>query len=109
MSKGSFAHLSLPPIASDALKKLGQNFKIARLRRRESRKLWAQRLGVSIPTLIRLEQGDPGVGLGICATALWLMGRTQAILELADPKHDQGALEKEIREASLRYAPRRKN
>lgn len=72
MPKAPMAHSTLPPIAAEALKKLGQNLKIARLRRRESRKLWAGRLGVSIPTLVRLEEGDPGISLGICATALWL-------------------------------------
>jgi len=78
MPKATPALASLPPIASEALRRLGENLAIARVRRKESQRAWAQRLGVSVPTLIRMEQGDPGVSAGIYATALWLMGRVQA-------------------------------
>jgi hypothetical protein len=97
---------SLPPIASEALRRLGENLAIARVRRKESQRAWAQRLGVSVPTLIRMEQGDPGVSAGIYATALWLMGRVQALPELADPNSDRGALEMDVREAMQRRAVR---
>jgi len=106
MPKLSEALTSLPPVASQALRKLGENLAIARVRRKESQRLWAQRLGVSIPTLIRMEQGEPGVSVGVYATALWLMGRVQALAELADPKHDQGALELDVRQAVQRRAVR---
>lgn len=56
---------------------------IACKRWRESRKAWAQRIGVY-------------------ASALWLLGRAQAIPELVAPQLDLGALESEIRVASLR-------
>lgn len=97
---------SLPPAASQALRKLGENLAIARVRRRETQRAWAARLGISIPTLIRLERGDPGVGLGIVATALWMLGRAQALPELADPEKDRGALEREVREAVKRRTVR---
>lgn len=96
----------MPPAASEALKRLGANLAIARVRRKESQRVWAQRLGVSVPTLIRLEQGDARVGIGIYATALWLMGRVQALAELADPAQDRGALEMDVREAVKRRAVR---
>lgn len=60
---------------------------------------WASRLGVSVPTLMRLEAGEPGVGMGIYATALWLIGRDGALAELASPEKDRGALELDVREA----------
>jgi transcriptional regulator with XRE-family HTH domain len=82
---------------TQALARLGENLAIARLRRRESQRAWAKRLGVSVPTLIRLEQGDAGVGVGIYATALWLIGRSGALPELAAPSEDRGALESDIR------------
>jgi transcriptional regulator with XRE-family HTH domain len=96
----------LPPAASRALKQLGENLAIARVRRRETQRAWAQRIGVSIPTLIRLEHGDPGVGIGIVATALWMLGRAQALPELADPSTDRGALEREVRAAVQRRSVR---
>ena len=51
-------------------------------------------VGVSIPTLIRMERGDPGVGAGIYVTALWLIGTSNALPDLAAPEADRGALEK---------------
>ncbi len=106
MSKSSGAVSALPPVASEALRRLGENLAIARARRKESQRLWAKRLGVSIPTLIRMEQGEPSVGIGIYATALWMIGRVQALPDLADPKHDQGAFELDVRRAVKRRAAR---
>ena len=108
MPKRPEALLSLPPAATEALSRLGQNIAVARKRRNESQRVWAQRLGVSVPTLIRLEHGDPGVGIGSLATALWLIGRVQALPELADPEKDRGALELDVREALQRGGSRRK-
>ena len=97
---------SLPPAVAAALARLGEHLALARVRRKQSQREWAQRLGVSVPTLIRLEKGDPGVGAGIVATALWLVGRVAALGELADPQQDRGALELDLREATRRRAVR---
>jgi hypothetical protein len=79
---------------------------LARVRRKESQRVWAKRLGVSIPTLIRMEQGEPSVAIGVYVTALWLLGRVQALAVLAEPQYDQGALELDVRRASKRRAVR---
>jgi transcriptional regulator with XRE-family HTH domain len=92
----------MPPVVLAHLRALGENLAIARKRRRESLKSWAQRIGVSEPTLIRMEKGDASVSMGVYATALWLMGRSQAIGELAAPEHDMGALEDAVRAAKAR-------
>src|SRR5690349_18961649 len=106
MPKSPQALLSIPPAATAALRSLGENLAIARVRRRESQRAWARRLGVSVPTLIRMERGDPGVGAGIYATALWLMGRVHALAAAAAPSEDQCALESDVREALKRRAVR---
>lgn len=106
MPKSPRALEALPPAVVQALTRLGENLAIARLRRRESQRAWAKRLGVSVPTLIRLERGDAGVGVGIYATALWLIGRAGSIPALADPGEDRGALESDIRKALRRRAVR---
>ena len=108
MPKSPDALASLPPIVSRSLEKLGENLAIARIRRKESQRVWAQRLGISVPTLIRLEKGDPGVGIGILATALWMIGRAQALPELAEPENDHGALELDVRAAIERRAARKR-
>lgn len=99
MPKTARALLQLPPATTAALEKLGADLAVARLRRKESLKTWAQRMGVSVPTLQRLEAGDPAVGIGIVATALWLIQRDGELGKLAAPEHDQGAIEMDIREA----------
>ena len=84
------------------LRQLGENLSLARKRRKESLKTWAGRIGVSEPTLVRMEAGDPGVAIGTYATALWMIGRAQALPELAAPQLDLGALESELRVARQR-------
>jgi transcriptional regulator with XRE-family HTH domain len=106
MPKSSPSLRILPPAAAQALKALGENLAIARLRRHETQKAWAKRFGISVPTLIRMEQGDPKVGVGIYATALWLIGRAAALAELAAPAEDRGALEDEVSQALTRRATR---
>lgn len=99
MPKTSRAIIQMPPATVAALEKLGADLAVARLRRGESLKTWSKRLGVTTPTLLRLEAGDPGVGLGILATALWLIGRDAELADLAAPEHDKGALDKDVRQA----------
>ena len=108
MSKNSFSLISTPPEVDAALARLGESLALARLRRKESQRIWSQRLGISVPTLIRLERGDSSVSMGIYATALWMMGRVQALGELADPVTDLGALEMDIRNAKNTRASRSK-
>lgn len=104
MPKHPEALQSMPPAATRALRALGENLAIARVRRREPQRVWAKRLGVSVPTLIRMERGEPGVSVGIYATALWLIGRIDVLPELAAPATDRGALENEVRHAVRRRA-----
>lgn len=99
MPKTARALLELPPATAAAIEKLGADLAVARLRRKESLKTWAKRMGVSVPTLQRLEAGDPGVGIGIVATALWLIKRDGELRHLAAPEQDQGAIEMDVREA----------
>ena len=99
MPKTARALQQLPPATLAAIERLGADLAVARLRRKESLKTWAQRMGVSVPTLQRLEAGDPGVGIGIVSTALWLIQRDGELGTLAAPEHDQGAIEMDVREA----------
>jgi hypothetical protein len=99
MPKLARALLQLPPSTAAAIEKLGADLAVARLRRKESLRSWAQRLGITVPTLQRLEAGDPSVGIGIVATALWLIQRDGELGQLAAPEHDRGAIEMDVREA----------
>lgn len=107
MSKKSSAIDAMPSSVLAHLRELGENLSVARKRRRETIKAWAQRIGVSEPTLIRMEKGDPSVSMGVYATALWMMGRDQAMVDLAAPEHDMGALEEAVRVAKARAVRKR--
>src|SRR5438132_10890224 len=97
MSKTKLLADTLPPVVAKALRELGGNIAVARVRRREPQRAWAQRIGVSVPTYVRLEKGDPSVSMAAYAAALWLMGRVQALAEVAAPEKDLTALEQDFR------------
>jgi transcriptional regulator with XRE-family HTH domain len=106
MSKLASAVESLPLAAATALRKLGADLAIARKRRGQSLREWATRVNVSVPTLMKMEKGDPSVSAGVYATALWLIKRHGALAEVAEPRDDLAALEAEIRLAEQRHKPR---
>lgn len=53
---------------------LGERLRLARLRRKLTSVLFAERMGVSRDTLHRLEKGDPGISLGTYLRALRILG-----------------------------------
>ena len=59
-----------------------------------------QSLGVTSPTLLRMERGDPKVSMGAYATAMWLIGRSDQLPLLAAPHLDYAAAEAEARKVS---------
>jgi len=72
-----------------ALQRLGENVRVARVRRRMSQEVLAQACGISRKTLYSLESGAPGATTATVFTVLWklgLLGTTQA---LADPDTDE--------------------
>lgn len=102
MPKPSPAAEILPAAAAKSLQSLGADLAIARKRRAEPLRAWALRMGVSVPTLTRMERGDPAVGMGVYVTALWLVGRHNALAELAAPQQDDAALAQEVAKAKAR-------
>lgn len=102
MPRRSDAVETLPGAPAVALKRLGADLAVARKRRKQSLVSWAARLNVSVPTLAKMEKGDPTVSAGVYATALWLIQRQEALATLADPQHDLVALQTEIQRVSRR-------
>lgn len=96
MPRAAASIVSLPGPAQASLEVLGSHLHLARKRRGESLRSWALRMDVSVPTLRAMEKGDPRVSMGVYATALWLLGRSDALLDLAAPENDAQALAQEI-------------
>lgn len=78
--------------ARRALASLGANIKTARLKRRISVKGFAERVGVSERTVMRLEKGDDGVSIGTLAMACLVLGEIDRIAEFLDAASDDTGL-----------------
>src|SRR5579883_3063543 len=85
----------LPLPVKRTLTKLGNDIRAARLRRRITATLMAERAFITRTTLGKVEKGDPGVSLGIYATVLFILGLTSRLEELADVKNDALGLQLE--------------
>ena len=90
---------SLPIPAKRALRKLGQDIRDARRRRRIPMALLADRARISRSTLTKVEKGDESVALGIYASVLFVLGLIEGLGNLADPATD--AIGRSIEERSL--------
>ena len=60
----------LLPETENILAKMGEQIKLARLRRRISATLVAERAGISRATLVSIEKGAPSVAIGCYAAVL---------------------------------------
>lgn len=83
---------SVPLPVRRALRKLGQDVRDARRRRRIPTTVLAERASISRTTLNKLEKGDPGVSIGIVATVLFVLGMIDRLSLLADIRHDEQGL-----------------
>jgi len=93
--------LVLLPKAQKVLNGLGENIKLARLRRKLSTTQIAERAGISRATLWQIEKGTPTVTMGAYFQVLFVMGLEKDFLKLgADDElgrklQDAGLLVKE--------------
>jgi len=71
-----------------AINKLGRDLALARRRRRLSQASFAERMGVSLATVKRLERGDPRVAVETVARALHVLGEIGRIDKLLDTSED---------------------
>lgn len=84
----SKANNALPIPVSRALRKLGQDIRYARIRRRIPLRLMAERAFTTKATLLRVEKGTETVSIGIYATVLFILGMTERLADLADYRYD---------------------
>jgi transcriptional regulator with XRE-family HTH domain len=70
---------------NETLKNLGKRLKNARLELNDPQKEFAFRIGVSIPTLYKMEQGNPSVSIGTWIKALSMIGKLDDFDKLIAP------------------------
>ena len=101
------AAYNILPGTEEILKTMGEQIKLARLRRSLSSELTAERAGISRATFGKVEKGDPSVAMGIYAAVLHALNNLdQDLLLLA--KDD--ALGRQLQDLNLitrKHAPRR--
>src|SRR5262249_9833922 len=97
MAKASRATGALPASVAKEMEILGKDIPTARTRRRIPQRLFAERMMVTPQTVQRLEHGDPGVSIGVFATALWVLGMNDRLPEIASPARDTVGTSEEIR------------
>ena len=85
----------LPIPVTRALRKLGQDLRDARRRRRIPAAILAERASISRTTLHKIEQGDAGPSIGNYAAVLFSLGLVDRISDLADAAHDAAGRELE--------------
>jgi len=83
----------MPLPVKRSLTKLGADIRAARLRRRITMALMAERAFVARSTYQKVEQGDPSVSIGVYATVLFILGLNERVGDLADVGADSLGLQ----------------
>jgi len=91
-----------------ALKKFGADIRIARLKRGMTIAMMAERIGIHRSTYGKLEKGDPMVGLGAYAAALFVLGFGTPLGDLIDQRRDDTGLLLNLAELPKRVRPKKK-
>jgi len=86
--KHSGARVALPRPVERALHDLGRAISTARRMRRLSQEDLAQRIGTSLSTVRRMEDGYPGTALHTFLRALQVLGRLDAVVQVMAMEND---------------------
>ena len=76
--------ISLLPKTQKILDELGENIKLARLRRKMSAEQIAERAGISRTTLWMIEKGTPTVTMGAYLQVLFVIGLEKDLLKVGN-------------------------
>lgn len=91
--KNSGPRVVLPRPVERALHRLGQDISIARRVRRLSQEDLAQRIGTSLSTVRRMEDGYPGTALHTFLRALHVLGRLEDVAKVMATENDTLGIE----------------
>ena len=89
------------------LQQMGEQIKLARLRRRLSAELVAERAGISRATLWNVEKGSPSVAIGIYASVLHALGNMDKDFLLVAKDDELGRTLQDLELPVRRRAPKK--
>lgn len=96
------------PETNRTLEKMGEQIKLARLRRNLATELVAERAGISRATLWAVEKGTPTVSIGIYAAVLHALGGMDKDFELIAQDDEFGRKLQDLKIQTRRRAKRGK-
>ena len=95
------------PKTAEILEHMGEQIKLARLRRRLSAELVAERAGISRATLWNVEKGSPSVAIGIYAAVLHALGNMDSDFLLVAKDDEFGRTLQDLELPVRRRAPKK--
>lgn len=107
MTMKKAAH-NIVPATENILKTMGEQIKLARLRRDLSAELVAERAGISRASLWKVESGNPAVAIGIYAAVLHALGNMDRDLALVAKDDEMGRQMQDLNLMTRKRASRRK-
>jgi transcriptional regulator with XRE-family HTH domain len=90
------------------LESLGKRLREARIRKGDTQSVFAVRIGVSVPTLRKMESGDPSTQIGCWIAALKILGRSEDLIAILKPEEDLFAKYEQTQGKERKRAPRRR-
>ena len=102
------AAYNIVPATENILKTMGEQIKLARLRRDLSAELVAERAGISRASLWKVESGNPAVAIGIYAAVLHALGNMDRDLALVAKDDEVGRQMQDLNLMTRKRASRRK-
>ena len=99
--------VTVSPKTTEILEQMGEQIKLARLRRRLSTELVAERAGISRATLWNVEKGSPSVAIGIYAAVLHALGNMDNDFLLVAKDDELGRTLQDLELPMRRRAPKK--
>ena len=100
------AAYNILPATEDILRNMGEQIKLARLRRNLTAALVAERAGISRATLWKVESGSPAVAMGMYAAVLHALGNMDKDLLLIAKDDELGRQQQDLNLITRKRAPR---
>jgi len=102
------AAYNIVPATEEVLKTMGEQIKLARLRRNLSVELVAERAGISRSSLWKVESGNPAVAIGIYAAVLHALNNMDKDFLLIAKDDELGRQMQDLNLITRKRATRRK-
>lgn len=82
MPRQNTSPAQFPPFILQQIEQLAQHIVTTRKQRGETQAQWAEKLGISQPTMARIERGDPAIATATYVMCLWLVNPELDLLQL---------------------------